>query len=121
MATMTTHAQALLFIAAHAAEYLQGNEALLIDRTADHLVDQHEIGRDTAFAIASQAWGEYDGRRHPGWIDMSRTNSRCVVLHLEGGGTVALGLRHLTRAVALLARDGVTLPCHCPGAEAETK
>lgn len=111
MSDPNLHITALTFIMRHEAEHLDG--AALVRRTANHLAEQHDISADTAFNIASQAWAEYDGRGEADWIDVSRTTSRCVLLHLADGTTVAVTARHLNQAVELLREAGVSMPNHC--------
>lgn len=112
MSDPNLHITALTFIMRHEAEHLDGAD--LVKRTAGHLTEQHHISADTAFNIASQAWAEYDGRGEADWIDISRTTSRCVLLHLGDGQTVAFTARHLNQAAELLRDAGVSLPNHCP-------
>lgn len=106
------HVTALTFIMRHDAEHLDGAD--LVKRTTDYLTEQHDISTDTAFNIASQAWAEFDGRGDAEWIDISRTTSRCVLLHMGDGTTVAFTASHLNQAADLLRTNGVTLPNHCP-------
>lgn len=111
MSDSNLHVTALTFIMRHEAEHLDGAD--LVERTANHLTDQHDISTDTAFQIASQAWAEHESTGEAEWIDTSRTTSRCVLLRLESGQTVAFTAKHLSQAAELLFDSGVDLPRLC--------
>lgn len=102
---------ALVFIARHAAEHLDAD--VLVQRTADRLAERFEVSRETAFAVASSAWGEFEGN-HASYIDTTRTTTRCLVLQLDDGGTAALSTRHLIAALPLLKQAGMPVPERCP-------
>lgn len=111
MSNVNLHVTAVTFIMRHDAEHLDGAD--LVRRTANYLTEEHHISAETAFQIATQAWAEFDGRDNAEWIDISRTTSRCVLLHLQSGQTVAFTARHLNQAAELLFANGVDLPRLC--------
>lgn len=107
---LTAYDTALAFIIRHAAEHLDAEA--LVSRTADHVAAAHDISRATAFEVSSQAWAEYDGCNAEDWIDIARSTTRCVVVHLEGIGTAALTIRYLRETMDRLKQSGITPPVH---------
>ena len=95
----TAHDRALAFINQHAAEHLSHDVGKLIDRATSHLVQKYTIAVPTAHEVACQAWGEFESRNRPEYIDLSRTTSFCVFVRMSNGTSIALSAVELVQMI----------------------
>lgn len=104
---------ALAFVSQHAAEHLERDQNLLVERTATQLQERFSCGRQTALdtaALAVSAHAYREAQADPdfgGWyIDQSRSNSYCIFIRsTRGAPTRVLTLVDLLRAAKLFASE----------------
>jgi len=74
------------FYAAHHAEHLSADRALLIDRCAAHLVETLGLSARMAQDIAMRVRADAEAATAPGYIDIDRSTGRMVMVHDSRSG-----------------------------------
>ncbi len=95
----TAHDRALAFINQHASEHLSHDVGKLLDRATSYLVQKYTIAVPTAREVACQAWGEFESRNRPEYIDLSRTTQHCVFIRMSNGTSIALSAAELVKMI----------------------
>lgn len=97
----TAHDRALAFINKHADEHLSHDVGRLLNRTTSYLVQEYTIAIPTAHEVACQAWGEYESRNSPEYIDLSRTTQHCVFVRMRNDKSIALSTAELVKMITM--------------------
>ena len=103
MQSSPLYATAISFLNANAHEQA-AHDQLLLTRCISHVIDRHNVSRDTARDVAVQAAGELAARGRREYIDCSRTTSYTLFLVDEHGRRHALTIRDLVAQLNLAAR-----------------